>query len=130
MSTFRLNIVTHERVVLDAPVQKVIVRTTEGDVGILKNHIRYVAALDIGPIKVVGEDSKVRIAAVSGGFINVGKDMTTIVAQSFEWADEIDVDRAQNARTRALKQIEENRNIDYAQVRLKRALNRINVASK
>ena len=65
MSTFTLQIITPEKIFFEGEVQRVIVRTTEGDVGILAKHERYVAALPSGPVKVILSDGTERIAALS-----------------------------------------------------------------
>ena len=61
MSTFTLQIITPEKIFFEGEVQRVIVRTTEGDVGILAKHERYVAALPSGPVKVILSDGTERI---------------------------------------------------------------------
>ena len=94
MTEFKLKILTPEGVVYDGMAESVIVRTTVGDKGILAKHEPYVAALTIGQAKI-RINGTVRIGAVSSGIVEVTKDQTSILAQSFEWADEIDVDRAE-----------------------------------
>ena len=56
MSTFPLQMITPEKIFFEGDVQRVIVRTTEGDVGILAKHEKYVAALPSGPVKVIMAD--------------------------------------------------------------------------
>ena len=97
MTEFKLKILTPEGVVYDVMAESVIVRTTVGDKGILAKHEPYVAALTIGQAKI-RINGAVRIGAVSSGIVEVTKDLTTILAQSFEWSDEIDVDRAEKAK--------------------------------
>ena len=100
MTEFKLKILTPEGVVYDGMAESVIVRTTVGDKGILAKHEPYVAALTIGQAKI-RIDGAVRIGAVSSGIVEVTKDQTSILAQSFEWADEIDVERAEKAKALA-----------------------------
>lgn len=97
MTEFKLKILTPEGVVYDGMAESVIVRTTVGDKGILAKHEPYVAALTIGQAKI-RINGTVRIGAVSSGIVEVTKDQTSILAQSFEWADEIDVERAERQR--------------------------------
>lgn len=97
MTEFKLKILTPEGVVYDGMAESVIVRTTVGDKGILAKHEPYVAALTIGQAKI-RINGTVRIGAVSSGIVEVTKDQTSILAQSFEWADEIDVDRAERQK--------------------------------
>ena len=131
MTPFKLEIITPDRVFFDDNTENVIVRTTVGDKGILAHHEPYVAALNIGKIKVM-IDGRYRVAAISGGVIKVGRDKTTILAQSCEWADEIDVERAKRAKEIAEKRMAaktSQRDFDIAEYKLKRALNRIDVAN-
>ena len=124
MTEFKLKILTPEGVVYDGMAESVIVRTTVGDKGILAKHEPYVAALTIGQAK---------IRAVSSGIVEVTKDQTSILAQSFEWADEIDVERAEKAKALAEERMqqykEDQRALDIAEYKLKRAINRINTAN-
>ena len=132
MTEFKLKILTPEGVVYDGMAESVIVRTTVGDKGILAKHEPYVAALTIGQAKI-RINGAVRIGAVSSGIVEVTKDLTTILAQSFEWSDEIDVDRAEKARAIAEERMEQykddQRSLDIAEYKLKRAINRINTAN-
>ena len=132
MVEFKLKILTPEGVVYDGMAESVIVRTTVGDKGILAKHEPYVAALTIGQAKI-RINGAVRIGAVSSGIVEVTKDLTTILAQSFEWSDEIDVDRAEKARAIAEERMEQYKNdqrsLDIAEYKLKRAINRINTAN-
>lgn len=131
MSTFNFVLVTPKRKVLDEEVQKVIVRTTSGDIGVLKGHANYIAPLDIGAMRVVFPNNEVKVAAIAGGMIKVNESGTTIVTNTCEWADEINVERAKEAEKRARAYIEqptENHTEEIANLKLKRALNRINIA--
>lgn len=132
MTEFKLKILTPEGVVFDGMAESVIVRTTVGDKGILAKHEPYVAALTIGQAKI-RIDGKVRVGAVSSGIVEVTKEQTSILAQSFEWADEIDVERAEKAKTLAEERIEQYKDdqkaLDIAEYKLKRAINRINTAN-
>ncbi len=130
MSTFKLTVVTPSKVLFDDEVTSIIVRTTSGDVGILSNHSNYVAPLDIGAMKIVFGD-KSKLAAVGGGMIKVDKEKTTILTNTCEWIEEIDVERAERAADRAkgyIKNPTELHTVEIANLKLKRALNRINVA--
>ena len=100
MTPFKLEIITPDKVFFDGEVENVIVRTTVGDKGILARHEPYVAALPIGKLKVK-IDGQFRVAAVSEGVIKVSDDKTVILAQSCEWGDEIDLERAEAAKRKA-----------------------------
>lgn len=130
MSTFHLKVVTAERNFYDGEADRIIVRTTEGDVGILPKHVPYVAALGIGGLTIFAE-GKSRVAAVSGGFVEVSPQGTTVLARTCEWADEIDINRAREAVERAkalLHQQTSEHEHDIADVKLKKAVNRIRIA--
>ena len=60
-----------------------MVRTTQGDVGILPNHVKYLAALGIGGLTILTEGMS-RVAAIAGGFIDVSKEGTVILARTCE----------------------------------------------
>ena len=92
----------------------------------------YIAALDIGRV-VVTKDGKPRHAACGGGFLSVEKGEVRLVATTFEYADEIDVARAEAAKARAEARIAaatEERDIKLARAKLSRALNRLHIAGK
>ncbi|MEG0692147.1 MAG: ATP synthase F1 subunit epsilon [Oscillospiraceae bacterium] len=132
MSTFKLTVVTPSKVIFDDEIDRVIVRTTSGDVGILANHANYVAPLDIGMMKIVSGD-KTKLAAVAGGMIKVDKEKTTILSNTCEWIEEIDVARAERSAQRArdyIKNPTELHTLKVANIKLKRALNRIEISKK
>lgn len=132
MSTFRLRIITPEKVFFEGAVQRVIVRTSEGDLGILAKHEKYVAALPSGPIKVTMEDGTERIAALSGGAVKVSPEQTAVLANAVEWAEDIDIDWAKRSEEDARRRKESSQNQEdqkYAELKLRRALNRLKVSS-
>ncbi|MEW9123145.1 MAG: F0F1 ATP synthase subunit epsilon [Thermotaleaceae bacterium] len=131
-STFQLEIVTPDRKFYEDEVEMVIVRTTEGDLGILKNHTSLVSPIAIGVIRIK-KDGVFTEAPCAGGFVQVRKDKTTIITDSAEWPEEIDVERAKRAVERAegrLKNAQANVDVARAQAALERALNRLNTAKK
>ncbi len=132
MSTFHLKVLTVDRVFFEGDVERIVVRTTQGDVGILPNHVKYLAALGIGGLTIIA-DGKSRTAAVAGGFVDVSKEQTVILARTCEWADEIDISRAQSAEERAKAKLQQKlseHEQDIASIKLKKAINRIRIASK
>ncbi|MBR6106998.1 MAG: ATP synthase F1 subunit epsilon [Oscillospiraceae bacterium] len=132
MSIFRLRIITPEKVFFEGAVQRVIVRTSEGDLGILAKHEKYVAALPSGPVKITMEDGTERIAALSGGAVKVSPDHTAILANAVEWAEDIDIDWAKRSEEDARRRKENSQNqedLKYAELKLQRALNRLRVSS-
>lgn len=130
MTPFKLEIITPEKKFFDGETEQIIVRTTVGDVGILNGHEPYCAALGIGQMRIM-IDGKLRHAATAGGIIKVNREKTVVLVDSCEWADEIDIQRAEAAKDRAeerIKKAETDRQLRMAEVKLKRALNRIDTA--
>lgn len=130
MSTFNLTVVTPDRQLLNEHVNGVTVRTTSGDVGILSGHSKYVAPLSIGAMIVTSDGKTKRVAAIAGGLIKVDENGTTILTNTCEWADEIDIDRARKAKERAQQYLDsptDLHTIDVATLKLRRALNRISI---
>lgn len=130
MSVFHLRIVTADGEFFNGEAQRVLVRTIDGDVSILANHIPYLTALGMGECRVTGADGETRRAACIGGMLSVRDNQVNLAATTFEWAEDIDVDRAERARQRAeqlLQQRADARDQELAQARLKRVLTRISV---
>lgn len=127
---FQLTVITPEKTFFDGETTQIIVRTTEGDIGILANHTSLVASLPSGPLKVMQDNGEYRLAAVSAGLIKVGGNKVHIFADAVEWADEIDIEWAKRSEENAKQRIaakNSERDLDLAELKLKRALNRINV---
>ena len=133
MSTpFRLKVITPDKEFFDGETAQIIVRTSQGDTGILANHVKYVANLPVGILKIKMPDGKFRPAAISGGMVKVSKEKTTIIVTAAEWSDEIDLERAKRAEENArelLKAQKSSFEFERANLKLKRALNRINVSN-
>ena len=132
MTSFPLKIVTPDGVYFDGQAEELLVRTTGGDVAILARHINYVAALGMGRAVVVTGGER-RYAACIGGMLSVVDGEVTLVPTTFEWANEIDVERVEASLLRANKVLENSdasgTDIKLAEARLHRALVRKSVAS-
>ena len=98
--TYHLQIVTPDGQCFDGQAVRLIIPTIHGQVGILARHINYVTALGMGPAKIVTEEGE-RWAACIGGMLAVTNGDVKVVATTFEWADEIDVERAKASVARA-----------------------------
>lgn len=126
MATFRLQIVTPDRMVYDGEAERIIVRTVGGDVCILARHIDYAAALGIGEARMTDAAGNTRAAACSGGLLSVANGEVRLAATTFEWADEIDRARAERAQQQAEERLRELKRDDaqYAvlEAKIKRAL--------
>ena len=135
MNSYKLKIITPEKIFFDGETTQIVVRTSEGDVGILAGHIDYVSNILTGPLKIKQQESgEYRVAAAADGIIIVSDGEVTVLPQSAEWSDEIDLERAEAAKIRAEQKIKEAKSsgaaFDFAEAKLKRALNRISVYNK
>ena len=133
MNSFSLKIVTPDGLFFDGQAQELIVRTTSGDLGILAGHINCVAPLGMGQATVLTEDTK-RYGACIGGMVSVVNGAVTLVATTFEWAEDIDTARVEVSRLRAESILQDKTSSDtdirLAEARLKRALIRSSVAKQ
>ena len=131
MTSFPLKIVTSDGLIFDGMAEKIIVRTVTGDMAVMARHINCVTPLGMGRA-VVESDGSRKIAACTGGLLSVKDGAVTLVPTTFEWAEDIDLDRAQEAASKA-EAILANRSeltdqeIALAEAKLKRALVRQSV---
>lgn len=133
MNTFKLRVITPEKVFFDGDVIQVTVRTTEGMVGILANHINYCAIIPSSEMKLKFPNNDIKEVAVSSGTIKISNNVATILASACEWSDEIDLQWAKRSEEDARRKLQEHKSdqeFKYADLKLKRALNRISVGSK
>ena len=132
MTPFPLKIVTPDGLVYDGPAEELVVRTTAGDMGVLAGHENCVASLGMGRATVI-VDGQRRYAACIGGMLSVMEGHVTLVPTTFEWADKIDAERAEQSLQRANRVLHDQNASDtdlrLAEARLHRALVRKNVAS-
>ena len=133
MTSFPLKIVTPDGLIYDGSAEQIIVRTTSGDVAILARHINYVAPLGMGRATVVS-GGNCRTAACIGGMLSVVDGSVTLVPTTFEWAEKIDVARAEASLSRAEEVLHNsgssNTDLKLAEARLHRALVRKSVAGQ
>ena len=130
MKSFNLKIVTPDGLFFDDEVESVLVRTDDGDVEFLAGHIDYMASLGTGRARIK-QDGKDRFASVSGGFVTVKGGEVKLVAVTFEFRENIDLERAKAARDTAKAHIStasDDKAMKLAKAKLQRALNRIDVA--
>lgn len=132
MTPFHLKIVTPDGLLFDGNAEELVVRTIAGDIGILAGHINTVAPLGMGRATVIVDGQK-RHGACIGGMVSVVNGEVTLVPTTFEWADSIDVSRAEASKKRAETVLQDKGATDtelaLAEARLKRALVRTSVAS-
>ncbi len=130
-SKLRLVLVAHDRKLLDVECDEVQVPGSEGALGILPGHTPLIATLKVG--EVIYQQGRIeRYVALAEGFVEVADDVVTVLTESAELPEEIDVDAARREATEAEKAVNEAVDEDWteAQVRLERALSRISVAQK
>ncbi len=128
-SSLHLEVVTPDRAVLDTTVDYVGVPGVAGQFGVLAGHIPMLSALDVGTLYYRVEGKEVSLF-IAGGFAEVSENRVSILAESAELAEEIDVDRAQKARQRAEERLHaKSVDVDVmrAQAALKRAIARMHV---
>lgn len=124
--TFRVKIVAPDRVFYEGDAEMLEMTTTEGDIGVLKGHIPLTAVIAPGVLAIhdtVG--GNIRIAALHSGFVEILPDSVTVLAETVEWPEEIDINRANEARIRAERRLQERPdglNIARAELALKKAL--------
>ena len=121
--SMKLKIVAPERIFYEGDTSFLEFTTTEGDMGIYPNHIPLTAIIAPGILRI-HENDTTKEAALMSGFIQILQDSVTILAESVEWPDEIDANRAKEAEIRARRRIEEGSGIDMnrAELALKRSL--------
>mgnify|MGYP001774717102 FL=1 len=130
--TFNLQIISPTRVFFDEAVDMVEMKTTEGEIGVLAGHIPLTTILEPGVLRIK-TDVNVREAALHDGFVQIQKDKVTVLAESCEWPDEIDANRAEKAKERAERRLTSgSKEVDMvrAELALKKALIRIDLAGK
>src|SRR5512136_849217 len=132
MATFRLEIVTAERMIFSDDVSAVIAWGVGGQLGILPHHAPLMTMLQPGDL-MIRKDKEEEFLAISGGFLEVRPDKVIILADACERVDEIDIARAEEAKKRAqetMKAAPLGVDAAAAQAALRRSLARLKVAEK
>lgn len=132
MATFRLEIVTAERMVYSNDVTALIAWGVEGQLGILPHHAPLMTMLQPGDL-LIRKDKEEEILAVSGGFLEVRPDKVIVLADACERADEIDIARAEEAKKHAqetMKAAPLSADAVTAEAALRRSLARLKTAHR
>jgi F-type H+-transporting ATPase subunit epsilon len=129
----KLEVVTPEKAVVDEDVQMVIAPGALGEFGVLSGHTTFLTTLKVGIIQYTDADGKEQYVFVSGGFTEALPDKVTVLAESAERRQDIDLARAKDALQRAEKRLAEDRSkeeFDFgrANAALERALQRIKLS--
>ncbi|MFA9464804.1 MAG: ATP synthase F1 subunit epsilon [Velocimicrobium sp.] len=128
---FKVQVICPDRIFYDGECDMLELRTTEGDIGILAGHIPLTAVIAPGALRIM-KDGETKEAALHDGFIEILQDRVVILAETCEWPDEIDLNRAKEAQIRAERRIKgaDEIDLDRAEVALRKALLRITMAGK
>jgi F-type H+-transporting ATPase subunit epsilon len=132
MATFKLEIVTAERMVFSDEVSALVAWGVEGQLGILPHHAPLMTMLQPGDL-LMRKDKEEEYLAITGGFLEVRPDRVIILADACERADEIDIARAEEAKRRAqetLKSMPLERDAAVAEAALRRSLARLKVVER
>mgnify|MGYP005881889933 FL=1 len=128
--TMKLLVNTPERVFFNGEATFVELATSEGEIGAYPQHIPLTAVL-VPCVLTIHQNDGIKKAAVHGGIVEVLKDKVTILAEIAEWPDEIDVNRANDAKIRAERRLaskDSNLDVPRAEMALKRSLARLGAA--
>ncbi len=133
MASFKLDIVTPEKTVYSGAVRHVQAPGSEGSFGVLSGHVPFLTSVDVGLLRI-DEDGGAQVKmAISGGFAQVAPQGVTVLAETAERPEQINVDRARSARERAEGRLgDTSGEVDAARARaaLARAVNRLKVSGQ
>ncbi len=121
---FKLRVVTPDRIFYEGEAMMLELNTTEGEIGIYKDHVPMMYIIEPGVMTITGKEGK-KEAALHSGFIQILQDEITVLAETVEWPEEIDENRAKEAQIRAERRLamkDPNINLQRAEVALHRAL--------
>ncbi|SHF26468.1 ATP synthase F1 subunit epsilon [Alkalibacter saccharofermentans] len=129
MSTYRLLIITPERVFYDGEINRIVLKGAEGNMAILANHTPLMTTLALSELKIYSDPKKFRSATLLGGFAKIEPEKVVILADAAEWPEEIDVERALKAKEMAEATLKKSdQDLVWAQAALRRAIVRIEVS--
>jgi F-type H+-transporting ATPase subunit epsilon len=130
-TSIELQIVTPDRAIVTEQVDEVEIPGIDGYFGVLPGHTPMLAALSVGELWYRKGQDKTYLA-IAEGFAEVLPDRVTILAQLAERAEEIDRERAEAARSRAARRLEDAAEIDYVRARLAlvKSMTRLQVSSR
>ena len=127
---YLLDIVTPGRTLFSGEVQYLRVPGTEGSFGVLTGHVPMLSSMQVGELRFTQEGHGEFQVATSGGFVEVQAEQVTVLAETAEFGNEIDLGRAQGARDRAFHRLADEQDVNEtrAKLALTRALNRLKVS--
>ncbi len=126
-----VKIIAPDRVFYQGQVSFIEFNSTEGILGIYPKHIPMTVVIAPGVLKIVEENGETKEAALHSGFAEVLGDSITMLAESVEWPDEIDLKRAEEAKIRAERRIKDDtQDMNRAELALKRSVVRMQLGRK
>ncbi|HAU88219.1 MAG TPA: ATP synthase F1 subunit epsilon [Lachnospiraceae bacterium] len=129
---FKVKVISPDRVFFEGEADLLELKTSEGDIGILAGHIPLTAVIAPGILRIT-KDGEVKEASLLEGFVEILQDRVTVLAEACEWPDEIDINRANEAKIRAERRLtggEGDINYARAEMALRRALIRIELGDR
>jgi F-type H+-transporting ATPase subunit epsilon len=128
-----LEIVTPERLAFRGVVEEVTIPGTEGEFGVLKGHAQLLSSVAVGELSYIRDHKKIRYA-VHAGYAEVNSSKVTVLVESAERSDQIDLERARLAKERAEENLKklprEDAEFEKVRLALMRAITRLNVAAR
>ncbi len=127
----RLKVYSPNRVFFEGEADLVEFTTTEGDIGVYRNHVPLTVVVAPGVLRIT-KDGESREATLLEGFATILQDEIVILSEACEWPEEIDVIRAEEAKIRAERRLKSDTEANYtrAELALRRALIRLRLAGK
>ena len=132
-NSFIVKITAPDRLFYSGNADMIELTTTEGQIGVYKGHIPLTAVIAPGTVRIYETEGQVKSAALIAGFVEILQDKVEILAEDILWPDEIDVNRAEEARIRAERRIksgDSDINLARAELALRKSLIRINLVGK
>lgn len=133
MSTFYLRVIACDRVFFAGRCMQVIIPLEDGSKAIQAHHENMAFAVEIGEIKIQNEKGEWEVGVVGLGFAQVMNNRVTIIVDTAEHPEEIDVRRAMEAKERAEEQLRQKKSIEeyhHSKASLARAMSRLSATSK
>lgn len=131
MKTFLIKIGTPDGLLYEGEIERVVVRSITGDLAVLAGHCNFCTALGMGEAHIVLADGSKRSAACIGGMLSMMDGACNLLATTWEWEENIDAQRASDAKKRAEEQLNRtgltDREYKIASAKLQRALVRLSV---
>ena len=131
MDTFGLKIIASDKVFYEGRCRNLVIPAPDGEKGILPNHENMVIAIVVGIARMEIEEGMWQEVAVGSGFVEIVNNRVTLLVETAERPEDIDVRRAEEQRERAEEQMRQKQSIQeyyHTQASLARAMNRLRLA--